>query len=228
MRRRDIAPAAFALGAALVMSGGAGAHPHVWVTARAQILYTPDGNVTGVRHAWTFDEAYSTFAVQGLDKDKDGKLSTEELAPLAKVNVESLHEFGFFTRARANGAKQGFTEPVDYSLAFDKGMLTLTFTLPLKAAAPARRSFGLEVFDETYFVSFGWAEGEDAVTVANAPAGCKVAITRPKTDAPAQQQSLDGATGGSGQQPLGEDFFNSLAGRSFGAQLAHKALVACP
>jgi hypothetical protein len=34
---------------------------------------------------------------QGLDEDGGGTLTREELQPLAQVNVESLHKFGFFT-----------------------------------------------------------------------------------------------------------------------------------
>jgi ABC-type uncharacterized transport system substrate-binding protein len=35
------------------------AHPHVWVTMTSELLYAPDGSVTGVRHAWTFDDMFS-------------------------------------------------------------------------------------------------------------------------------------------------------------------------
>ena len=66
------------------------AHPHVWATVRSEIVFGPDQKITGIRHAWTFDEFYTAMAVEGLDTDKDGTYSKEELAPLAKVNIESL------------------------------------------------------------------------------------------------------------------------------------------
>ena len=75
---------------ALATTHPANAHPHVWVTARAELLYGSDGKITGVRHAWTFDRAYSAYVTQGLDADKDGKLTTEELKGLAKENTDSL------------------------------------------------------------------------------------------------------------------------------------------
>ncbi len=87
-----------------LLSAPAWAHPHVWITSKAEILYAPDGRVTGVRHAWTFDKAYSAFITQGLDANKDGKLSPEELQPLAKENAESLVDFEYFTLLKANGA----------------------------------------------------------------------------------------------------------------------------
>ena len=40
--------------------------------------------MTGVRHAWTFDDMFSTFATQGLASKEKGKFTREELAPLAR------------------------------------------------------------------------------------------------------------------------------------------------
>ena len=44
------------------------AHPHVWVTMTEELVYAPDGSVTGVRHAWTFDDMFSAFATQGMEQ----------------------------------------------------------------------------------------------------------------------------------------------------------------
>src|SRR5215510_5780293 len=79
------------------------AHPHVWVTMTSELLYAPDGTITGVRHAWTFDDMFSAFATQGLEQKTKGQFTREELAPLAKVNVESLQEYGYFTYVKVNG-----------------------------------------------------------------------------------------------------------------------------
>jgi ABC-type uncharacterized transport system substrate-binding protein len=209
--------AAAGLAAACLAAGAtvAEAHPHVWVTARSEVVYGQDGRIAAVRHAWTFDEAYSAFAVQGLDKNGDGRLSEDELAELAKVNVESLHEFDFFTNARASGQKLEFNQPTAAALVYDKAQLTLTFTLPLKTPAN-RRTFNLEIVDPSWFVSFMLADGDDAVRLVNAPAGCARTITRPRAPEQAQPQRLD------------ENFFSSLAGANFGAQFANRVLVACP
>jgi ABC-type uncharacterized transport system substrate-binding protein len=76
------------------MSASASAHPHVWVTVKSELIFAPDGSVTGVRHAWTFDDMFSTFAIQGLKSKTKGELTREELAPLAETNVtwsSSIH-----------------------------------------------------------------------------------------------------------------------------------------
>jgi ABC-type uncharacterized transport system substrate-binding protein len=61
----------YSVSAALVslvaVTSAAIAHPHVWITIRAELMYSPDGAITGIRHAWTFDDMFSAFAVQGID-----------------------------------------------------------------------------------------------------------------------------------------------------------------
>ena len=59
--------------------GPGAAHPHIFVEAKATITFDDAGQVLSVHHQWTFDEAYSAWAVQGLDADLDGQVTTEEL-----------------------------------------------------------------------------------------------------------------------------------------------------
>src|SRR3954447_11734277 len=108
------------------------AHPHVWVTASSELIYAADGSITGVRHAWSFDDMFSTYALQGMETKTKGVYTRQELAPLAQTNVESLKEFGFFTFAKAEGKKQKFLDPVDYYLEYKDAVLVLHFTLPFK------------------------------------------------------------------------------------------------
>lgn len=192
-------------------AGPAIAHPHVWVTMKSVLVYAADGSVTGVRHAWTFDDMFSAFATQGLESKKKGVFTREELAPLAEVNVTSLKEFDFFTYAKADGKKTPFTDPVDYYLDYKDNMLTLNFTLPLKAAVKPK-NLQVEIYDPTYFVDFSFDE-KDPVALKGAPAACKLAVVRPNES-------------GSGQ--VGEAFFNSLSSENYGAQFANKISVACP
>jgi ABC-type uncharacterized transport system substrate-binding protein len=216
MRTKPFLPALAAV-AALGCAAPALAHPHVWVTVKSEIAYAVDGKVAGVKHAWTFDPAYSAFVTQGLDKNNDGKLTPDELQELAKENTESLVDFGYFTALKSDGARQEFDAPRNPAMAFDKGQATLTFELPLKAPAAVRKALSLEVYDPTYFVAFAMAEGEDAVRLAGAPKGCALTVARPKPVDAAQQQKLS------------EAFFEALTSASnFGASFANRALVACP
>jgi ABC-type uncharacterized transport system substrate-binding protein len=204
-----------AAAAALSLADPASAHPHVWVTMKSAVVYAPDGTVVGVRHAWTFDDMFSTFATQGLESKKKGEFTREELQPLAKVNVESLKEYDFFTYGKANGRKVAFVEPTEYHLEFTNSLLTLHFLLPFKTPAKLR-TLDFEVFDPGYFVDFQLEE-KDAVTLSGAPAGCQFTVGKPQEMTKEMAQRL-AQIGPSEQIPE----------NTFGAQFANKIAVKCP
>lgn len=153
------------------------AHPHVYVDSHTEFVFDAEGKLTALRHDWIFDEGFSSFASQGLDTDNDGKLSREELQPLAKINVESLLEYGYFTIPRVDGKKVGFKVPSDYYLTYAKGELTLHFTLPLREAVdPVGHKIEVDVYDPGYFVDFELMKDKPA-TVTGLD-GCSVAVKR--------------------------------------------------
>lgn len=215
--KKRIGPLALLAPALILSAPHAWAHPHVSVTAKAEVVYASDGRVTGIRHAWTFDKAYSAFITQGLDKNADGTLTPDELQDLAKENTESLVDFEYFTSVKANGAKQSFDSPRDPTMSFANNEATLAYVLPLKAPVAAPKLLAVEVSDPTFYVAFTLAAGDDAVRLAGAPKGCAVTISRPKPVETAQQENLS------------EAFFQALdAASNFGAQFANRAIIACP
>lgn len=198
-------------------AGTAQAHPHVWIVAKSELIYAPDGTITGIRHAWTFDEMFSTYALQGIESKTKGVYTRDELKALAQTNVESLKEYAFFTFAKAGGAgaqkKEKFNEPIDYYLEYKDSTLTLHFTLPFKA--PVKTPvLALEVFDPSYFIDFQLNE-KDPVSLVGAPATCKLTVQRP-TDGSAQAQKLN------------EDTFLNGDNSNYGAMFANKITVDCP
>ncbi|TGN86273.1 DUF1007 family protein [Bradyrhizobium yuanmingense] len=196
-----------------LVSGAASAHPHVWITATSELLYAADGSITGVRHAWTFDDMFSAYAVQGLESKTKGVYTSEELKPLAQTNVESLKEYAYFTFAKADGKKERFQEPVDYFLDYKDTVLTLHFTLPLKNPVKPRQLV-LEVFDRSFFIDFQMAK-DSPVKLVGAPAGCQMKLERPND-------------GTASAQKLNEQTFLNGENSNFGMMFANKITVDCP
>ena len=201
--------------ALLLSVAPAWAHPHVWVTLHSEILYGADGAVTGVRHAWRFDDMFSAYALQGISHAKKGQYTRTELAPLAKVNVESLKEYDFFTFARGDGRKLKFSEPVDYWLEYENPSLVLHFTLPLKAPANAK-AFQIEVYDPTIFVDFEFAK-DRPVSLSGAPPQCELTVDAPHQPTPAEQLKLSQL-----------DVTPLDASSAYGEIFANKMRVKCP
>jgi ABC-type uncharacterized transport system substrate-binding protein len=207
-----------AVGGLLLTAVAASAHPHVWVTMHSELVYAPDGTITGVRHAWTFDDMFSVFATQGIESKKKGEFTREELAPLAEVNVTSLKEYNFFTYAKANGKAIEFNEPpAGYYLEFDTKdtVLTLHFTLPVKAPVKAK-DLTLEVYDREFFVDFSFNE-KDPAKLVGAPAQCKLTVKRPEEMNAALSQQLS---------QLGPDQRDPSL--TIGAEYANRIVVKCP
>jgi len=202
----------------VLASAAAFAHPHVWVTVKSELIYAPDGTITGVRHAWTFDDMFSTFAVQGITGKKKGQFTREELAPLADVNVSSLKEYDFFTYASANGKAIEFNDPAPgYYLEFDpkETVLTLFLTLPVKEPVKAKE-LAIEVYDKEFFVDFSFAEKNPGKLVG-APSHCKLSVVTPQQMDAALSQKLS---------MLGADQRDSSL--TIGAEYAPKLVVKCP
>ena len=219
MNRHLIRPIIFALSGLVATCGAAAAHPHVWVTMKAQLVYAQDGSITGVRHAWTFDDMFSVFATQGIDAKTKGEFSREELKPLAQTNVESLKDFDYFTYAKSSGKKLEFAEPLgDYHLDYDskETVLTLHFTLPLKQPLKAK-DISIEIFDPSYFVDFSFVKN-DPVGLVGAPAACKVSAELPKE---MDAEMLDKLA----QMPVDAQLDPSSY---LGSQFANKIEVKCP
>lgn len=204
----------FGLIAALLLGvPSAQAHPHVWITARSEVVYAPDGAMTGVRHAWTFDDMFSTYALQGVATKTKGVYTREELAPLAQTNVESLKDFAYFTFVKTDGKKAKFEEPVDYYLEYKDSALTLHFVLPLKAPATSKQ-LALEVFDPSYFIDFKF-EDKDPIRLVGAPAACQLQFQRPNDET-------------ANTQRLNEQNFMNGDNSNYGAMFANKIMVNCP
>jgi ABC-type uncharacterized transport system substrate-binding protein len=194
------------------------AHPHVWVTIKSELIYAPDGSITAIHHAWSFDDMFSVYATQGIEHKTNGAFTREELASLADTNVTSLKEYDYFNYARIDGKKRKdmFSDPVDYWLDFKDSVLTLHFTLPLKTPVRAQ-NLEIDIYDPEFFIDFSFADENSPVTAANAPAQCALTTVRPNDVSSASSQRLNKSF-----QPPSEAF------AGMGSRFANKILVKCP
>ena len=199
----------------IAIAGPALAHPHVWITMRSEVVIGPDGAVTAIRHHWAFDDMFSAFALQGTESKEKGKYTREELSPLAKVNVESLKEYDYFTYATADGKKVELSEPTsDYWLDYNDSVLTLNFTLPVKTPVKAKE-LKFDIYDPSIFIDFEFAKDNPGKIVGGNH--CKMDVVYPRemtfaegkalSDIPADQPNLTMA---------------------WGEKFANKLLVHCP
>jgi ABC-type uncharacterized transport system substrate-binding protein len=198
-RLRHLMAAAVFGGSVLSAPREAAAHPHVFLTQTVSIVFDR-GAITALDHVWYFDEFYTAMAVEGLDKNKDGVYSRDELQELAKVNIEGLREFNYYTFAKLAGADLKLGMVTDYWLEHANGVLALHFRVPLdQPVLGEAKGFEFSVYDPTYFVAFDYKDDKAIRISEAAPKACRASIAEPeKTAADARR--------------LGESFFEQLGG----------------
>jgi ABC-type uncharacterized transport system substrate-binding protein len=192
------------------------AHPHVWITVRTQVVFSPDGKVASLVHDWVFDEMYSAFAIQGLAPPGE-LVKRETFAPLAKENAGGLAEIGYFTTLKLDGKAVEFAPVTDYWMEERPDhLVAFHVVLPLKTPQRVGRFGSLMVADPEFFIDFEF-DDKDGVTFRSAPPGCSNSYAKPKP--------LDGGD----KKTLDESFFSGLApGTNFGFKMASRVILACP
>lgn len=209
---------------AALMAGFAGtearAHPHVWIEMQSDVVFTEDGLIKGVNLEWTFDDAYTQMALDGLDVDGDGLYSQSELAPLTKENIESLKDYEYFTVMRANGEQQKIGPVTDFGQIWSNSKLTLHLQVPLeKPVDPRTQEFVLKVYDPEFFIAIDYAGDDPVDVVGNMPEACKLVVKPVPTDAELDQTRTMLSTKGADWKPENPE--------DFGAMFAQAVSIAC-
>lgn len=201
--------------AATAAPQSAAAHPHVWVSVETTVVYDK-GAISGFRHRWTFDELYTTMAVQGLDANNDGAYDRKELSELAQVNIDGLKDFDYFTQAKLGTQALKIGAPKDYWLEYKDGVLSLNFVLPLAQPVLAEADgFSFAVSDPSYFIAFDLAKEQPIRLSEGAPAGCQANIVAAEQDKAELER-------------LGQAFQKELGGAAMGVGIAKSVAVSCP
>ena len=186
----------------------ASAHPHVWVDMQSAIVFTDQGLIKGVDVEWTFDDAYAQMALEGLDVNKDGVYSQDELAPLTKENIDSLKDYDYFTVMRADGKPLKIGAVTNAGQIYSSDKLTLHFQVPLAAPLdPMKAKFMLKVYDPEFFIDFEYPKEDGVDVVGNMPKQCSLDVKPVPTDAELEQtRTLLSSKGKDWKPDSNEDF----------------------
>ena len=202
---------ALALCALAVAAAPAMAHPHVWVGMRASFILNNQGLITGIRDEWHFDKGYTESALQDMDTNHDGQFSDAELRPLTEENLKALREYNYFTMLRQSGKPVPLALPVAAGQVWSKGLLSLHFTLPLKAPIdPRAGEVVAKIYDPDFFISYTFLDKDPVSVEGGMPAGCTVSLKPVPTDAELNATRTMLASKGLDWQPENNEDFGAL------------------
>lgn len=183
MPRRRLIPALLvALGLPLLSAGPARAHPHVFVTARASVLF--DGAaVVGLRLDWLFDDFFSFTLLEDFDGDGDGRFDAAETRALHDNAFGNLRDHGWFTHIYFGGAAQPSPEPGGFEAVVEGALVRYRFDLMLAAPVdPAATRLEFAVYDQEYYVEM-LLDAAAPVALLDAPPSCRVTVAEDEAHA---------------------------------------------
>jgi nickel/cobalt exporter len=163
----------------LAASAPALAHPHLFIDAKAVLLFDAEGRFTGMRHEWTFDEAFSSWSIQGLDANNDGVTSREEMQGLADEHMRGLADYSFYTFAGEGPTNLVFAYGHKPTLDYENSRTTLRFEVVLDQPYAIADALEVAVNDPEYYVAITFA-GPTTVSAEGLPDRCSLSLEPPR------------------------------------------------
>lgn len=167
----------------ILMSVSAIAHPHVYADIRVQVQFDEMGQVYAIDQHWLFDEFYSVFVTSGAGQNSDGTPDQKALDEVLAENMSHLEAYHYFTKVMSGDARIATEKAINAKTRVVDKRLEMSFRLPLSAPVSIRdMPMHYAIYDPTYYIEMVHAETDQAITLVNAPSGCRAAMKQPNPD----------------------------------------------
>ena len=189
-------------------------HPHAWIDLKTEPIFNDAGNMTGLRQFWLFDDFYSAFVMEDMPKASDGLYDQKALDELARMNLQNLEEYHYFTVIKANEKPLKLGKVTSFKTFMEGNRLAMEFDVPLKTAtSPIKELIDYQVYDPGYYIEILHFKSDDAITLPE-DGRCVYNLIPP---APPKEMSLLAA--GLDRNQIAED--------GFGAYFAETVALTC-
>ena len=149
-----------------VACGQVQAHPHVFVTATAE-LQIEDGSLERITQSWRFDLFFSQVLISDFDQNSSGTLEGVEVDQMRDVVFGSLKDYSYFTWLTFDGAFRDLGDAAEIDVEVEDGELVFHFTVPLaEPLAMTGQVAVLSLLDPTIYVDV--YVPEDAIKLTGA------------------------------------------------------------
>ena len=149
------------------------AHPHEFVSMHVKAEFDKSGLLNGLTYHWNFDEFFSAYAVEGQDKNKNGKAEPEELQALLEEILGNIKSINYFTVFDEQGAEPKFGEPKPIGSEMLDRKLNIAFTLPFKTPVDLKKQkVRFAIYDDEFYIAMNFDPKGIAKTVSAKMKGC--------------------------------------------------------
>lgn len=194
----------------VVLSFGAGAHPHSFIHLKTELV-SENNQFVALKMRWTMDEITSADLLYDAGNAKPGDEIWKKLAAEVMANVLGQH---YFTEVWHNGQKVKFkNRPTEYGMEREEHQAVLTFVLPLAQPQPlAGQTYSISTFDPTYYVDMSYDKDSDAMLAPGFSKQCRIRVHTPTPNEQTLSfaQSLDKEDAPPEDMDLGKQFAQTV------------------
>lgn len=178
----SFACAARSAAAALALAtGGAQAHPHVFIDAGVEVIFDDAGRLTHLRISWRYDDFYSLLIAEErkVDSDGDGNTDPDEDLWLAGFDAHWAPGYSGDLVARLDEQPLVMSGPLEPTATMRDGRITTTHLREVTGTPVlGGDALSIKVFDESYYTAFTLA----LPVVVSGRDDCTLTRTEPDVD----------------------------------------------
>lgn len=140
----------------LLTAAPAGAHPHIFIDTRFEVILNDRNEATALRIGWTYDDLYALliFGDLSLDPDGDGMLTPEEEARLNGFDMKWIEGFEGDTYVLMADKPVPISGPRDWTASWEDGRLSSSHYRDLLTPVPvAEVPLVIQAYDPGYYVA---------------------------------------------------------------------------
>ncbi|SDF07181.1 DUF1007 family protein [Sulfitobacter delicatus] len=140
----------------LVLATPLGAHPHIFVDTKLEVLVDAEGRLTHLRITWAYDEFYSLLVTEdrGLDPDYDGVLTDAEIASLNGFDMQWIEGFNGDTVLLDGEEEIRLSAPKDVETDFKEGRIITSHLRAVGSTLPSADGLVVKPYDPTYYTAY--------------------------------------------------------------------------
>lgn len=162
----------------LIGSSASRAHPHYWIDVFADWQFDHHGMITSVTLRWLFDDYYSVLLVD------DAAATGKELQTIREDILSNTMQHDYFLRIEQLGTEATLGVAEQARIGVRDHRIEIEFRLPIKTPLdPRRGDIVYRIAEPTYYFEMLHAEDQTAITLGDAPPGCRYSLKPPSPDA---------------------------------------------
>jgi ABC-type uncharacterized transport system substrate-binding protein len=146
------------LGTMILPIPSAGAHPHVFVNQRLNIVFDDKG-LAGIGVHWEFDEMFAGMIAEYNDLNGNGRFEPQEVESVKENAFDYIKEHNYFTFIRIDGAPFRVKFITDFNAKLENNRLLYEFFIPCHVTATEHyKKVVVASYDPSYYTAIFFAD----------------------------------------------------------------------